>query len=109
MIELTEIAAKKIIEIAKNENIASPVLRVALKGGGCHGFSPDLYFDDKPVAATDQLFDTNGVKVVVDQMSLMYLAGVTIDYVDGLMGTGFKFNGGQITGKCGCGQSISFE
>lgn len=109
MIELTEIAAKKILEIAEKEGIIDPLLRIGLRGGGCSGFVPDLYYEDKPLAETDQTFEVRGVKIVIDQMSAMYLMGIEVDYVDGLMGTEFKFNGSQISGKCGCGASVSFK
>lgn len=104
---LTELASKKIKEIAVVENIVDPTLRIKVIGGGCAGFSYDLFFDYDPPGDIDKIFDSNGIRVVVDQMSLMYLAGTEVDYVEGLHGAGFKFQNPQTAGTCGCGQSFS--
>ena len=106
-ITLTDKAAKKILEIRAAENIGpEKVLRMRVVGGGCSGYTHDLYFDDlKP--DIDQVFDIKGVTVVVDSMSLMFLAGTELDYLDGLNGTGFKFNNPNAKSTCGCGSSFS--
>ncbi len=80
-------------------------LRLRVVGGGCSGFSYDLYFDS--VADADKTLDSHGVKLVVDQMSLMYLVGTEVDYVEGLQGAGFKFNNPNVKSTCGCGSSFS--
>ncbi len=105
MITLTEIAANKVKEIAKAEGLEGQGLRLQVKGGGCSGFQYDLYFDEK--AEGDYEFESNGVQLVSDQMSFMYLMGTNIDYVEGLQGAGFKFNNPNSTGSCGCGSSFS--
>lgn len=106
IVGLTALAATKIKEIRGEENIEDSYgLRLKVQGGGCSGFSYDLYFD-QPQAADKQL-EINGVKLVVDQMSLMYLAGTEIDYVEGLHGAGFKFNNPNVKSTCGCGSSFS--
>ena len=103
---VTETAAAKIREIREAETIeGSYALRVKVMGGGCSGFQYDLYFDEP--AEGDQRFISNGVDIVCDQMSFMYLMGTQIDYVEGLQGAGFKFGNPNTTGSCGCGSSFS--
>lgn len=103
---LTEIAAAKVIEIRDAETIENNyALRVKVMGGGCAGFQYDLYFDE-PVEG-DQLFESQGLRLIADAMSFMYLMGTSIDYVEGLQGAGFKFNNPNTTGSCGCGSSFS--
>jgi iron-sulfur cluster assembly accessory protein len=105
-LSLTDIAAEKVREIRSSENIEPHyALRVKVMGGGCSGFQYDLYFDEK--AEGDYEFESNGVQLVSDQMSFMYLMGTNIDYVEGLQGAGFKFNNPNSTGSCGCGSSFS--
>lgn len=106
MLSLTEKAAEKVKEIQAAENIeATYGLRLRVVGGGCSGFAYDLYFDQ--VTEMDRTFDSHGVKLVVDQMSLQYLAGTTVDYVEGLQGAGFKFNNPNVKSTCGCGSSFN--
>jgi iron-sulfur cluster insertion protein len=105
-LQLTEVAADKVREIRESEKIEpSYALRVKVMGGGCSGFQYDLYFDEQ--AEGDYEFESQGVKLVTDQMSYMYLMGTHIDYVEGLQGAGFKFNNPSSTGSCGCGSSFS--
>jgi iron-sulfur cluster insertion protein len=106
MLNLTEKAAEKVKEIRQAEGIEDAMaLRLRVVGGGCSGFSYDLYFDG--AQETDKVFDSFGVKLVVDQMSLMYLAGTEVDYVEGLHGAGFKFQNPNVKATCGCGSSFS--
>ena len=105
LISLSDKAAQKIIEIRGEENIEdSYALRLKVQGGGCSGFSYDLYFDQAP--DMDRGFDVKGVKLICDQMSLMYLVGTEIDYVEGLHGAGFKFGNPNAKSTCGCGSSF---
>ena len=105
-LSMTAVAAEKVTEIRKAEDIEdSYSLRVKVMGGGCAGFQYDLFFDE--YAEGDNVFETNGVKLVCDQMSFMYLMGTQIDYVEGLQGAGFKFGNPNTTGSCGCGSSFS--
>ena len=105
-LSLTEIAAEKVQEIRDMEAIEEHfALRVKVIGGGCSGFQYDLYFDEQ--AEGDMVFDSHGIKLVVDNMSFVYLMGTSIDYVEGLQGAGFKFNNPNATGSCGCGSSFS--
>jgi iron-sulfur cluster insertion protein len=106
MIGITNLAATKVNEIRAAEAIEPTMaLRLRVVGGGCAGFSYDLYFDEP--TEVDRRFPINGVDVVVDEMSLMYLAGTEIDYVEGLAGAGFKFNNPNVKSTCGCGSSFS--
>lgn len=105
-LKVTEIASNKISEIREAEAIEPHYdLRVKVIGGGCSGFQYDLFFDE--AAADDMRFSSQGVALVCDQMSFMYLMGTEIDYVEGLQGAGFKFNNPNTTGSCGCGSSFS--
>jgi iron-sulfur cluster assembly accessory protein len=105
-LNLTERAAEKVNEIRVAENIEESYgLRLRVVGGGCSGFSYDLYFDQS--TAMDKQYEAHGVKLVVDQMSLQYLRGTEVDYVEGLQGAGFKFNNPNVKSTCGCGSSFS--
>lgn len=105
LVQLTALAAEKVIEIRDAEGIESEMaLRLRVVGGGCAGFSYDLYFDEP--TPMDKRFAINNVDIVVDQMSLMYLVGTEIDYVEGLAGAGFKFNNPNVKSTCGCGSSF---
>jgi iron-sulfur cluster assembly protein/iron-sulfur cluster insertion protein len=106
VITLTETAAKKVKELVEAEGNNELALRVAVRPGGCSGFSYEMFFDSD-FAADDQKADYNGVKVVVDSASLQYLNGASLDYKEGLMGAGFTVNNPNTTRSCGCGQSFS--
>lgn len=106
LVMITPVASAKVNEIREAEGIEPTMaLRLRVVGGGCAGFSYDLYFDEP--TEVDRVTDIAGVKVVVDEMSLMYLVGVEIDYVEGLQGAGFKFNNPNVKSTCGCGSSFS--
>jgi len=106
LVHITPVAAAKVNEIRQAEAIEpNMALRLRVVGGGCAGFSYDLYFDE--IAEVDREIELTGVKVVVDEMSLMYLVGTEIDYVEGLQGAGFKFNNPNVKSTCGCGSSFS--
>ena len=106
LVLLSDKAAEKVREIRTEENIEdSYALRLKVQGGGCSGFSYDLYFDQ--AQDTDRSFDVKGVKLICDEMSLMYLVGTEVDYVEGLHGAGFKFINPNVKSTCGCGSSFS--
>ena len=106
MLHITPTAAAKVNEIRNAEGIEQNMaLRLRVVGGGCAGFSYDLYFDEP--AEVDRQFEVEGVKCVVDEMSLMYLVGTEIDYVEGLQCAGFKFQNPNVKSTCGCGSSFS--
>lgn len=107
LVKITTLAAAKVNEIREAEQIEPEMaLRLRVVGGGCAGFSYDLYFD-APQDGIDRQMEINGVRVVVDDMSLMYLVGTEIDYVEGLQGAGFKFNNPNVKSTCGCGSSFA--
>lgn len=105
---LTETAAREIKTIVDQQNLDAEKirLRVAVKGGGCSGFSYvlDLTEDERP---TDEIIEQQGIKIVCDPKSHLYLDGVTIDFKDELMGRGFVFQNPNATSTCGCGSSFS--
>jgi iron-sulfur cluster assembly accessory protein len=106
MLSLTEVAAGKVKEIMSQQNPAPTGLRVAVVGGGCSGFSYHMAFDNQE-NPSDNVYEYEGVKVYVDQMSEMYLDGVQIDYIETLEGAGFKFNNPNVKSTCGCGSSFT--
>ncbi len=107
MITLTERAVKEIRRIFDEQNLPEDtVLRVGIKGGGCSGFSYSLGFDDH-VDDTDQVSETEGIRVVCDPKSFLYVNNTTVDFEDSLMGRGFKFDNPNASKSCGCGDSFS--
>jgi iron-sulfur cluster assembly accessory protein len=107
MVELTPIAITKVKEILQQQNPAPTGLRVAVVGGGCSGFSYHMAFENQLNENADNVYEFDGLKVMVDQMSEMYLDGITIDYVETIEGAGFKFNNPNVKSTCGCGSSFS--
>lgn len=106
MITLTDTATKKVDELIKSEGEEELALRVAVRPGGCSGFSYEMYFDGD-IADDDETVEFSGVKVVVDPSSSMLLEGATLDYKDGLEESGFSINNPNAERTCGCGQSFS--
>lgn len=107
MISITERAVSEVGRIVKEQNLPDQtVLRVGVKGGGCSGFSYSLGFDDS-IQETDQVFEVEGVKVVCDPKSFLYLNGTQLDFEESLMGRGFKFGNPNASKTCGCGESFS--
>ena len=104
-ITLTERAARRIGEVLRREPPGS-MLRVSVEGGGCSGFQ--YRFDiDRAQAADDLVIRRDGAAVLIDQISVGYLAGSEIDFVDDLIGASFRINNPQATASCGCGTSFS--
>lgn len=106
MITLTDRAAEKVKEIQKAEDLGEQGLRLRVIGGGCSGFTYDLFFDDETDESVDETFDSHGIRLFVDMMSYTYLEGTEIDYVEGLYGAGFKFSNPTAKSTCGCGSSF---
>ena len=106
MITLTETATSKVGELIKAEGEEGLALRVAVRPGGCSGFSYEMFFDTD-VAEDDVLTAYGDVKVVVDPSSAQLLAGATLDYKDGLQGAGFSIDNPNAQRTCGCGNSFS--
>ena len=106
MITLTDSAASKVKELLDAEGEPELALRVAVRPGGCSGYSYEMFFDGD-VAGDDELADFGGVKVIVDPSSAQLLQGATLDYKDGLQNAGFAIDNPNATRSCGCGQSFS--
>jgi iron-sulfur cluster assembly accessory protein len=104
-IKLTDAAADKIKQlVAGDAEHAGQALRVAVRGGGCSGFQYALALD--AAKDEDHVFEHNGVSVVVDKVSMQFVFGSEVDYVDGLQGAGFTVNNPNVVAACGCGSSF---
>jgi iron-sulfur cluster assembly accessory protein len=104
-VSISDSAAEKIRELtAANADPAEQALRVAVKGGGCSGFQYALALDK--AKDDDHVFEQNGVSVVVDKVSMQFVFGSQVDYVDGLQGAGFTVNNPNVVAACGCGSSF---
>ena len=105
---ITEAAAREITTIIEQQELdADKVrLRVGVKAGGCSGFSYLLDLTETQ-KESDELFEQHGIKIIIDPKSLLYLAGVIVDFKDELMGRGFVFNNPNATSSCGCGSSFA--
>ncbi len=106
MVALTERAVSKVKEIIEAQAPAPAGLRISVVGGGCSGFSYTMTFENNP-GMLDKTYNSDGLKVFVDQASLLYLDGVEVDFVDSIEGSGFKFNNPQVKSTCGCGSSFN--
>jgi len=104
-VRLTERAAKRIAEILQEE-AGTANLRVAVTGGGCSGFQYDFCFDEA-VAEDDLVLTRDGARVLIDSVSLDFLKGAEIDFVEEMIGAAFKINNPNATSSCGCGTSFS--
>jgi len=107
MLNLTPTAVTKVKEILSQQTPEPAGLRVAVVGGGCSGFSYHMAFENQVNKDSDNIYEFEGLKVLVDQMSEMYLEGVSIDYIETLEGSGFKFNNPNVKSTCGCGSSFT--
>jgi iron-sulfur cluster assembly accessory protein len=106
MIRLTEKAVEKVQEILGSQEPKPSGLRIAVVGGGCSGFSYSMAFENTP-NMLDKTYSFDGLKVFVDQASMMYLDGAEVDYVETFEGSGFKFSNPNVKSTCGCGSSFS--
>ena len=104
----TDAAARKVSELIREEGNPNLMLRVFVSGGGCSGFQYGLMIDEgEGDAESDQVFEVNGVKLLVDPISLRYLSGAEVDFVDNNMGGGFTIKNPNAKSTCGCGSSFS--
>ena len=106
-IDITEAAAQEIAKQRDKRGTPGAAIRVGIRGGGCTGFSYVFEWADAP-KPTDKVITAHGVTVVVDPKSFVYLAGMQLDFVRGMMGHGFKFNNPNAKGSYGCGESVQF-
>jgi iron-sulfur cluster assembly accessory protein len=108
MIHVTETAAEKISALLAEENKVGSGLRVFVQGGGCSGFQYGLMIDEgSGDPESDQVFEVNGVRLLVDPVSLRYLKNAEVDFVDNHMGGGFTIKNPNAKSTCGCGSSFS--
>jgi iron-sulfur cluster assembly accessory protein len=108
VINVSAIAASKIAELLAEENKQESGLRVFVQGGGCSGFQYGLMIEEAP-GDTDQVFVSNGVKLYVDPISIRYLKGAEVDFVDNVSGGGFTIRNPNAISTCGCGHSFTTE
>jgi iron-sulfur cluster assembly accessory protein len=108
MIELTEAAIKAAKNFMDSEGRSGSGLRISVVGGGCSGFQYDLALVDA-ASDNDETYTFGGLSVFVDKMSLLYLKGTTVDFVNDLRGSGFVFQNPNATSSCGCGHSFEAE
>ena len=106
MIHVTETAASKIAELLSEEQKDGSGLRVFVQGGGCSGFQYGLMIEESG-GAGDQVYESNGVRLFVDPVSVSYLKGAEVDFVDTVTGGGFTIRNPNATSTCGCGSSFS--
>ena len=106
LVALTDKAVEMVKDAMQREGLSGYGIRVGVMGGGCAGFQYSMDFEQAPKDG-DITVEQGGIKLYVDSMSSMYLQGVTIDYVVGLQGAGFKFNNPNAKNTCGCGSSFS--
>jgi iron-sulfur cluster assembly accessory protein len=106
MINVTETAASKITELLAEEQKDGSGLRVFVQGGGCSGFQYGLMIDEGGTDG-DQVFESHGIRLFVDPISVRYLGGAEVDFVDTVTGGGFTIKNPQAVSTCGCGQSFS--
>ncbi len=103
-IKVSDVAAGKLKELLAGQQESDQALRIAVRGGGCSGFQYALALDKRK--ADDTVFEHNGVAVVVDKVSMQFVFGSEVDYVEGLQGAGFAVNNPNVVAACGCGSSF---
>ncbi len=108
-ISLTERAATELRDLIAQQNAATSSLRVWVAGGGCSGLSYGMALDDSAPEPDDQIFEHDGIKILVDNYSLNFMDGSTVDYVDDNLGGGFKIENPNAVSTCGCGSSFAAE
>ena len=106
MVTISENAKKELLALMKAEKEANKYVRVGVSSGGCSGLSYSLDSDSKKLE-TDKVFENNGITLLVDNKSYLYLVGTTLSYSGGLNGKGFVFNNPNANRTCGCGESFS--
>jgi iron-sulfur cluster assembly accessory protein len=109
MINVSTTAATKINELLAEENKTGSGLRVFVQGGGCSGFQYGLMIEENGQGAGDEIYESNGVRLYVDPISVRYLNGAEVDFVDTVTGGGFTIKNPNATSTCGCGQSFTVE
>jgi len=108
-ISLTERAASELQSMLVDNDKSDAALRVWVAGGGCSGLSYGMALDENPPEEGDRVMSDKGVKIYVDELSLRYMVGAVVDYVDDVLGGGFKVDNPKAVKSCGCGSSFSTE
>ena len=108
-ITLTERAAQEVNALLEEQGMQGSALRVWVAGGGCSGLSYGMAIDESPPEEGDRVLESLGVKVYVDELSLKYMTGSIVDFVDDSLGGGFKIENPKAVKACGCGSSFSVE
>jgi iron-sulfur cluster assembly accessory protein len=108
MISLSERAAQELRGLIEQESKGA-ALRVWVAGGGCSGLSYGMALDDSPQEEGDSVFEQDGIRIVIDPLSLNYMSGAVVDYVDESLGGGFKIENPNATSSCGCGSSFKSD
>ena len=103
---LTQPAAAAIRDVLQQKNLPGYALRLFISGGGCSGYQYGLALDSN-IRSEDKVFETEGIKLIVDEVSIKYLQGATVDYVDGITSSGFKIINPNAISSCNCGQSFN--
>lgn len=106
MVEISDKARTELLRIMSNESKVDYGIKIAVKGGGCSGLSYSMDLRQEP-EDDDKVIESNGIKIFLDLGSSLYLNGTTLDFTDGLNGSGFTFMNPNATRTCGCGQSFS--
>lgn len=107
MVKVSDSAKEEVLRLMNEDKVSKDALiRVGVKGGGCSGLTYQMEFDTE-IKEEDKVFEDQGIKVVVDKKSFLYLVGTTLDYSGGLNGKGFNFVNPNATRTCGCGESFS--
>lgn len=107
MLTLTPTAVKKVKEIMDAQDPKPTALRLGVRGGGCSGFQYSMQFEAEGKGPMDKSFEADGLTVIVDATSYMYLDGCEVDYLETLDASGFKFNNPNVKSTCGCGSSFN--
>ncbi len=107
LVKLTDPAGRKVRQLMQRDGIAEGALRVKIVGGGCAGLEYKMDFDKNPPTAKDILIETAGVRVLVDVKSALYVSGSQVDFVDAMIGGGFKIHNPNATATCSCGESFA--
>src|SRR6185436_13567515 len=109
MIHISETAAAKVNELLAEEQKTNSGLRVFVQGGGCSGFQYGMMIEENGQGAGDRVFESHGVKLFVDPISIQYLKNAEVDFVDTITGGGFTIKNPNATSTCGCGSSFATE
>lgn len=107
-ITLTQPAANAVREIVSQKNLQGYALRLYISGGGCSGYQYGLALDNN-IRPEDTITETDGIKLIVDEVSIKYLHGATVDFVEGMTSSGFKITNPNAISSCNCGQSFNSE